>query len=140
PAPRPRAPPRWRSTPRSAPPRPRRRPPARPAPARSRRRAPRSRPRRRPALRRRARRSPARPRNRRRRRSPRGRAPRLLGGGGRLGGPPADDLAAGVGAAGRAHPVRQPRAVAARAAVDRRLAGLVVGAPLVAAGAGGSLL
>src|ERR1700742_3010769 len=51
-----------------------------------------------------------------------------------------DDLAAGVGAAGRADAMRQPRAVAARAAIEAGLAGLVLGAALVAAGARGSLL
>src|SRR5439155_603893 len=40
------------------------------------------------------------------------------------------DLAAGVGAANRAHPVRSPRAVAARARVQCRDADLVLGAAL----------
>src|SRR4029077_7384174 len=51
-----------------------------------------------------------------------------------------DDLTPGVGPAGGADAVRQARAVATRAAVEAGLAGLVVGAPLVAAGAGSSLL
>ena len=86
---------------------------------------------------RRARQSPARPRTHpgpRSRRAPRA----LLRVGGRrrrLGDGVFDHLTPRVGAAGRADAMRQAGAVAARAAVQPRLAGLVVRAPLVAAGA-----
>src|SRR4029077_16462143 len=53
---------------------------------------------------------------------------------------PADlDLATRVRPAVLAHPVRQARLVAARATIDRRLAGLVLSTPLVTASAGSSL-
>ncbi len=47
----------------------------------------------------------------------------------------ADDLTAGIRAAGRAHAMRKARAVAARTAIRARPSGGVVRAPLVAAGA-----
>src|SRR4051794_17299655 len=57
-----------------------------------------------------------------------------------LGGLVADDLTPGVGAAGGADPMRQARAVAARAFVQPRRRGLVLRAPLVAPRPGLSLL
>ncbi len=92
---------------------------------------------------RRARRSPARPRSHRGRRSRRAganatpsRRACAVGSGDRV----FDHLATRVRAAGGADAVRQARAVATGAAVEPCLACLVLGAPLVAAGAGSSLL